>query len=58
MRKKWQCSGRVNWPYGFQGTLPKVGMDSAKVLLPVFSGNLFLGKKMSEMEEAEKYPNH
>ena len=34
-----------------------VGTDSAKGLLPVSSGYLYLGKKMSEMGEAEKCPH-
>ena len=54
--KKWQSSGELNWPYGFQRPLPKVGTDSLEGPLPVFSVYLCLGSKVLEMGEAESVP--
>ena len=52
--KKWQSSGELNWPWSFEGPLPKVGTDVHEGPLPVSGGYLFLVSKVSEMGEAEK----
>ena len=46
-----------DWPYGFQGPLPRVWTDSLERPFPVSSGYLFLGLKVSEIGEAEKCPH-
>ena len=55
--KKLQSSGELSWTYGFQGPLAKVGTDSPEGPLPVSSGSLCFGAKVSEMGEAEKCPH-
>ena len=54
--KKFQSSGELSWTYGFQGPLAQVGTDSPEGPLPVSSGSLCFGAKVSEMGEAEKCP--
>ena len=55
--KKWQSSGGLNWPWGFQRPLPNVKTDSLEGPLSVSGGYLFLGSKVWEMGEAEKCPH-
>ena len=55
--KKWQSSGGLNWPWGFQRPLPKVRTDSLEGLFPVSSDCLYLGSKFSEIGEVEKCPH-
>ena len=52
--KKWQSSGELNWPWGFQRTHPMVGTESPEGTLPVSGVCLFLGSKVQEIREAEK----